>query len=145
MDPLSVMAAIGAGLGLVDRFYDLVKKLRGERAGQHSVQVDAANDRLIVNDHGYVQEFTADQIQMSEFDQRRHNALMARIDINWTRFNDIDVERAAASADEKSRLGVQMGRLQEELCKDFREVVGMYESILGVSLPDHYTLYDICR
>lgn len=145
MDPMTAMAAVGTGLGLVDRFYDLVKKLRGERVGEHSVQVDTVNDRLVVNDHGNLQEYTATEIQLSAFDQKRHDTLRARIDINWTRFNDIDVERAAASADEKSRLGIQMGRLQAELCTDFRELVSMYESLLGRSLPDHYSLYDVCQ
>jgi len=144
MDPMSALTLIGTGLGLVDRFYDLAKKWKGEPAGEHSVNVDAEADKLVVRAHGQVQEVSADELQMSAFDQVRHDTLMERITIYWTRYNAIDVERAAAAGDEKARLGVQMDRLRDELCPDFRQLVKMYETILRVSLPDHYTLYDVC-
>jgi hypothetical protein len=144
VDPMTVLTAAGAGLGLVDRFYDLVKKVRGEPVTEHSVRVDATNDRLIVTAYGRQQEYSANDLHLSEFDQVRHDTLRTRIDINWRRFNDIDVERATAAGDEKSRLGIQRDRIQLELCADFRELVSIYERLLGQSLPDHYTLFDIC-
>lgn len=144
MDPATALALIGTGLGLVDRFYDLAKKWKGEEAGEHSVKVDRKEDKLVINDHGYLQEVTAHELQMSAFDKRRHDALMKRIEIHWAQYNDIDEARAAAAADEKARLGVQMNRLESELCPDFQELVRMYESILRRGLPDHYTLYEIC-
>ena len=144
MDPMTVLTLIGSGLGIVDKFYDVAKKWQGEKAGEHSVTVDAAEDKLVISDHGHVQEISADELELSAFDKRRHDALSQRIDILWAQYNDIDVARAAAAADEKARLAVQMDRLRGELCPDFRSVVQMYEKILRRSLPDHYTLYDIC-
>jgi hypothetical protein len=144
MDPASALTLIGTGLGIVDRFYDLAKKWKGEQTGEHSVKVDAAADKLVINDHGDVQEISANELEMSAFDKKRHDTLRQRIEINWNQYNDIDVARASAAADEKARLATQMNRLEGELCPDFRELVGMYETILRRGLPDHYTLYGIC-
>jgi hypothetical protein len=91
-----------------------------------------------------VQEISAEDLQLGEFDQVRHDALWKRIEINWKQYNQIDVDRAAAASEERARLGIQMDRLEGELCPDFREIVKMYEDILRRPLPDHYTLYDIC-
>lgn len=144
MDRATMLTLIGTGLGLVYRFHDLAKKWKGQEVVEHSVKVDATEDKLVINDHGYVQEISANELEMSAFDKKRHDALRKRIDIHWNQYNAIDVARAAAAADEKARLGVQMDRLEEELCPDFRELVRMYEMILRRGLPDHYTLYEIC-
>ena len=46
--------------------------------------------------------------------------------------------------EEKARVKVNMKRLKEELCSDFREMVKLYESALGTRLPDHYSLFEVC-
>ena len=144
MDPMALLTLIGSGLGLVDKFYDLAMKVEGQTPGQHSVTVDTSDDKLVITDHGHAQEISADELELSAFDQARHDALKKRIDILWAQYNAIDVARASAAPDEKARLKVQMVALEGELCPDFRRVVRMYEMVLRRSLPDHYTLYEIC-
>lgn len=145
MDPMTVMTIVAAGLGLVDKFYDLAKKIKGEVVGPHSVQILPVQDKLVIQDHGRTEEIAASELRLGEFDQVRHDALWQRVKINWQRFNGLDVQRALAAADEKVRLEIQMDQLKGDLCPDFRELVGMYEKILARHLPDHYSLYDVCR
>ena len=144
MDPLTALTLIGSGLALVDQFYDMAKRWKGDEAGGHSVTVDTAEDKLVITDHGFVDEVSGADIELTDFDQVRHDALFRRININWTQYNEIYIAHAAAAADERARLGVQMTRLEEDLCPDFRELVGIYEGILQRSLPDHYTLRNVC-
>ena len=40
MEPIAVMGAISAGLALIDKFYDLAVKVKGEEPGPHSFEVD---------------------------------------------------------------------------------------------------------
>ena len=145
MDPMTVLTIIGTGLGLVDKFYDLAKKIKGEVTGPHSVQILPVQDKLLIQDHGHTQEITANELRLGEYDQVRHDTLWQRVKINWQRYNGLDVQRALAAADEKVRLEVQMDQLRGDLCPDFRELVRMYEKILNRGLPDHYSLYDVCR
>ena len=144
MDPASLLGLIGSGLSLVDQFYDLTKKLRGEEPGEHRVNVKTEEAKIVVSENGYEQEIEAHRLNLAAFDRVRHDALRKRINTLWKRYNGIDVKRASASADEEIRLTIQMDELREQLCPAFRELVGMYENVLGVGLPDHYTLYDVC-
>jgi len=144
MDPMYALTLIATGLGLVDKFYDVAKKWQGEEAGEHSVTVDREQDRIIIRDHTHVQEIGAQELELSAFDQQRHDALRRRIDTLWTQYNAIDVARASAAADEAARLAAQMEALRGQLCPDFRSMVRIYEAALQRSLPDHYTLHDIC-
>lgn len=144
MDPATLLTLIGTGLALVDRFYDLAKKWKGQKVGEHKVKVDSEKDKLVLNYYGLEQEIAADELEMSAFDRKRHDTLRKRIAIHWDQYNEIDADRASAAPDERARLGAQMNRLEEELCPDFRELVGMYETILRRSLPDHYKLYEVC-
>jgi hypothetical protein len=144
MDPLSILTLIGTGLGLVDKFYDLNKKILGENPGDHRVSVEPQQNKLVIIDNSYRQEVNADDLNLNNFDQIRHDALRETIRINWETFNGLYVERARASADEKVRLKIRMDDLKSELCPDFKELVRMYEEVIGISLPDHYTLYRVC-
>ena len=40
--------------------------------------------------------------------------------------------------------GFAIDDLKRKLCPDFKELVTMYEKVLGRSLPDHYSLYGVC-
>lgn len=145
MDPTTMMTLIGTVLGLVDKFYDVSKKLKGERVEPHSVEVKPDKDKLVIVDHGHVQEIAASELQLSEFDQVRHDTLYEKIKINWKIYNKLDVQTTSAAADEKIRLKLKMDETKKELCPDFLELVRMYEKVLGRSLPDHYSLYDVCN
>ena len=37
-----------------------------------------------------------------------------------------------------------MRSLQETLCQGFKEMLSLYERALGISLPDHDQLYEVC-
>jgi hypothetical protein len=115
MDPMYALTLIATGLGLVDKFYDVAKKWQGEEAGEHSVTVDREQDRIIIRDHTHVQEIGAQELELSAFDQQRHDALRRRIDTLWTQYNAIDVARASAAADEAARLAAQMENLKGQL------------------------------
>lgn len=144
MEPMIVMSLIASGLGLVDQFYDLAKKIQGQSVRPHSVQAKPEEDKLVITDEGRVQEITASELQLGQFDQVRHDTLWTRLDINWRRYNGLDAQRATASADEKVRLEIQMEQLKSELCPDFKELVAMYQRTLNRGLPDHYSLHDVC-
>lgn len=145
MDPTTVMTLIGTVLGLVDKFYDVSKKLKGESVEPHSVEVKRDQDKLVMVDHGHVQEIAASELQLGHFDQVRHDTLYEKIKINWKKYNKLDVQMTLAAPDEKIRLELNMDEIKKELCPDFLELVRMYEKVLGRSLPDHYTLYDVCN
>jgi hypothetical protein len=144
MDPISVVTTISAGLGLVDRFYDLTKKILGQKPTSHSVQVRKDKGSIVIEERGNRQEIRASELRLSEFDQLRHDTLKRKIDLNWNQYNSIDEEIVVSAADEKARLQLKRDRIKGELCRDFRELVSMYERIIGRRLPDHYTLHDIC-
>lgn len=144
MDPVSLVALIGSGLAVVDQFVNLAERLNSGRATDHGGHVEAREDAVVIVDHGHVTEVAAGDLDLDAFDRERYDALWARVKINWKQYNGLDVERAMASADEKVRLGVRMDHLKAELCPDFRDVVRMYEAVLHVHLPDHYSLYSVC-
>jgi hypothetical protein len=83
-------------------------------------------------------------MHLSEWDEKRYRALERRVRSNWTSFNDLFAELPELATDERARIKLRMGRMEEELCTDFREMVRIYESTLGVGLPDHYSLYEVC-
>src|SRR5258708_35572126 len=86
VDPLSVMIAISSGLSLVDKFYDLTKKILGQKATSHSVQVRKDGESIVVEEGGHKQEIRASDLKLSEFDQRRHDTLKRKIDLNWVQY-----------------------------------------------------------
>jgi hypothetical protein len=64
--------------------------------------------------------------------------------VNWKLFNELFAQNVGLAPDETARMNVRMDRTKEELCDDFRQMVGIYERVLGTSLPDHYQLYEVC-
>lgn len=144
MDAVALLTLIGSGLTMVDEFYDAEMRAKGAKVGDHSVQVNARGQTLIVSDHGYEQEIAASRLQLAEFDRLRHDALLARLRSNWGKYNELDVERSSATEPRKAGIGRELASLRDELCPDFRELVRIYESVLQRSLPDHYTLYEVC-
>jgi prephenate dehydrogenase len=82
---------------------------------------------------------------MDQWDSVRYTSLTKRIRTHWGIYNDMFAEEAAASVQERERIHAEMRNIQDDLCRDFKELVRLYERILGVSLPDHYQLYEICK
>jgi hypothetical protein len=82
---------------------------------------------------------------MDQWDSTRYEALKKRIRTQWDIYNDLFANEAGASIQEGARVRADMRRTQTELCKDFKEMVRLYERVLETSLPDHYQLYEICQ
>ena len=91
------------------------------------------------------QKIDASQLQMNQWDSKRHEALSKRIRTQWDIYNDLFAEEAGAGIQERARVRADMRRIQEELCRDFKEMVQLYERALGTRLPDHYQLYEVCQ
>src|SRR5207249_1684522 len=87
----------------------------------------------------------ANQLHMDQWDSVRYDALRKRIRTNWDIYNDLFSSEAGASPQEGARIRTDMRRTQETLCHDFKDMVSLYERALGVALPDHYQLYEVCQ
>lgn len=145
VDPVTVITLISSGLKLVDQFRELAIRFGKQEPrppGAHAEQVGAA---LEVRRDGMVTEkIEATQLHMDQWDTTRFEALRKRIRTNWDIFNDLFTSEAGASAQEAARIRADMRNLQETLCRDFKEMVRIYERTLGTSLPDHYQLFEVC-
>ncbi len=147
MDPVTIMATISAGLALIDKFYDLATKVKGEEPGPHSfeLEVNKEQKKLTVKEHGHVtHEMEEKDLRLGEFDQVRHDTLKRKIERNWKKYNALDEEKDMAAVEERIRLEQHMDKIKTTLCSDFRELIQIYEDVLGMVLPDHYTLYQVC-
>ena len=147
MDPIAIMGAISGGLALIDKFYDLATKVKGEEPGPHSFQLEVNEEqkKLTVKEHGNVtREMEEKDLRLGEFDQIRHDTLKRKIERNWKKYNSLDEEKDMAAADERIRLEQKMDDIKTALCEDFRQLVQIYEEILGIAFPDHYTLHRVC-
>lgn len=144
-DPITIISGISMGLKLVDQFRELAIRFMGKRPHAPSASVDQEGDSLQIKDHGNVVEtIDASQIQVGELDDVRLNALQRRIKANWELFNELYAQEPLLATEERARIKMRMDKMQGELCEDFRELVGLYERVLGISLPDHYSLYEVC-
>lgn len=144
-DPIQIITGISMGLKLVDQFRELALRFMGQRPHAPSASVDQEGDSLQVKDEGdVVQTIDASQLQVGEMDDVRLNALQRRIKVNWELFNELYAQEPLLSIDERARIKMRMDKIKGELCEDFRELVNLYERILGTGLPDHYSLYEVC-
>jgi hypothetical protein len=81
---------------------------------------------------------------MDQWDETRYKALSSRVEVNWPLYNEMFARNVALPPDETARMNVRMEQVRKELCNDFREMVSIYERVLGEGLPDHYQLYETC-
>ena len=145
MDPVAIIGAISAGLNLIDKFRSLALTVMKKEGGTPSVHAEEKNGAMEIQRNGHVDKrITASQVIMSAWDEKRYKTLERKVSLNWDIFNDIDGELPMASADEKARLRAKLESIKSELCKDFREMLTLYEKALGTHLGDHYSLYSVC-
>ena len=83
-------------------------------------------------------EAKSSDLKLDEWDSTRYNTLDRRAKINWNLVKELYVQEVYASLAEKPIIHVRMERIKDELCRDFREMVAIYERALGINLPDHY-------
>ena len=146
MDPLSIITLISTGLKTIDQFRELAMKVKGQNPSPPSSRAEQVGTALEVQHNGQVdQRIDANQIHMDQWDSARYDALKRRIRTQWDIYNDLFSNEAGASISEGARVCADMRRIQSELCKDFKEMVKLYERALGTGLPDHYQLYEVCQ
>jgi hypothetical protein len=145
IDPTAAITTISLGLKVIDQFRELVLNLRGKPVTPPGGTVERAGDTLRVSHGGTVdQEVRQDQLNLDFWDDARYQALQRRTRLNWSLLQEYFAESAALSAPEKALMNVRMKTTEEELCQDFREMVRIFERAMGMGLPDHYQLYEVC-
>lgn len=146
MDPITIITSIASGLKLVDQFRDLAIKLRGQPPRPPMAKAEQSGTALEVKAGDTVTtRVEAGQLHMDQWDNARYEALNKRIRTNWIMYNDLFASEAGASAQEGARIRTDMRNVQDTLCHDFKEMVSLYERALGIHLPDHYQLYEVCQ
>lgn len=145
LDPITILTTISVGLKLVDQFRDVALRFLGKTPHPPSGVAEQAGNALQIRYQGQItQQVQATQLNLNEWDETRYRALERRIKTNWDIFYELFSEEPGLSVDERARIKVKLGRIKAELCADFREMVRIYERALGTSLPDHYSLYEVC-
>jgi hypothetical protein len=145
MDPISIITIISAGLKLVDQFREFALRIDKKSVDPPKSKAEQVGDALEVSHEGTTyQTIQATSLKMDEWDATRYQSLNERIRTRWNIFHDLFASEAGASAMEGAKLREEMRKTKEMLCKDFKEMVKLYEATLGASLPDHYQLYEIC-
>lgn len=145
IDPASVISLAGVGLKLVDQFRETYLRWRGGKVEPVSATVVQVKDELQVQSKGAPPHvIKASDLRMDEWDEVQYHALEKRVKFNWNYFHGLAGEAPSQSTDERVKLELKMDRIKGELCTDFRQMVRIYERVLGLSLPDHYQLYEVC-
>jgi hypothetical protein len=146
MDPLSIITIISSGLKVIDQFQEMAMKFFGRNPTPPSGKAEQSGTALeIKHDNVVYQKVESSELKMDQWDTVRYEALNKRIRSNWNIYNDLFVSEAGSSAQEGARIRNDIRNTQEVLCRDFKEMVKLYERTLGASLPDHYQLYEVCQ
>jgi len=145
MDPLAIVTLISSGLKLIDQFSELATRFFGKKVEPSKGKAEQVGTALEVRyDNQLINKIDASELKMDQWDNERYKALNKRLQTNWMIYNDLFASEAGASAQEGARIRADIQNTQQTLCRDFKEVVQLYERALGIRLPDHYQLYDIC-
>jgi hypothetical protein len=59
-------------------------------------------------------------------------------------YNELFAQEIMLGVEERVRIKMRMETTKDELCVDFREMCTIIEHTLGIQLPDHYKLYEVC-
>ena len=145
MDPMTLLSAVAAALSSVDKFVEIIRKMRGLKERPFKVKAEKENDKLVIKRDGRICEsISADQLKLNKWDGTRFTALQERLSSLWSQYNGIYSQLPNVSIDERIRLEQRMKQMELDLCRDFQEMVRISEQALGSILDDHYTLYEIC-
>jgi hypothetical protein len=144
MEPMMIVQAISAGLGVVNQFIGMVRQRR-DGVTEKVPQVEVSGDGVRVpTTAGGVEFVPTESIRWHEFDKARYDSLERRIRKNWLLYNRIYGSMVDADIAEKARLEGRLDDCQSELCRDLREVTELYERTLGVSMAVSSSLANIC-
>ena len=145
VDHVTVMTTISVGLKLIDQFGDLAKRFVDQRPQPPAERVEQAGNTMELRHNGKVVERRAvEELNLIAWDEVRYRALERRAWVNWQYFNELSIQLPMLTPDEQGRIRMRMENTKSELCTDLREMAQIYERTLGMSLPDHYRLHDVC-
>jgi hypothetical protein len=145
VDPVSVMTTISVGLKLIDQFGDLAKRFMDQRPQPPAQTVEQAGNTMELRHNGkVVHRRAAEELNLNAWDEVRYRALERRASINWQYFNELSTQLPMLTPEEQGHIRKRMENTKSELCTDLRAMADIYERTLGMSLPDHYRLHDVC-
>lgn len=144
-DHVTVMTTISVGLKLIDQFGDLAKRFMDQQPQPPAQRVEQAGNTMELRQNGSVVERrAAEELNLNAWDEVRYRALERRAWVNWQYFNELSTQLPMLTPEEQGRIRMRMENTKSELCTDLREMAQIYERTLGMSLPDHYRLHDVC-
>ena len=80
IDPITAISTISSGLSLVDKFTDIVRKLRKEKPKPFSVKASQEGDALVIKRAGAVDyKIDANELRLNKWDEVRYNALDKKV------------------------------------------------------------------
>jgi hypothetical protein len=145
VDRITVMTTISVGLKLIDQFGDLAKRFMDQRPQPPAERVEQAGNTMELRHNGQVVERrAAEELNLNAWDEVRYRALERRVWVNWQYFNELSTQLPLLTPEEQGRIRKRMENTKSELCTDLRAMAQIYERTLGMSLPDHYRLHDVC-
>ena len=145
VDPVTVMTTISVGLKLIDQFGDLAKRFMDQQPQPPAERVEQAENAMELRHNGdVVQRRAAEELNLNAWDEVRYRALERRAWVNWQYFNELSTQLPMLTPEEQDRIRKRMENTKSELCTDLRAMAEIYERTLGMSLPDHYRLHDVC-
>jgi hypothetical protein len=138
------MQAISNGLQLLDQIADETARRAGEQP-VHSASARRTGRNLEIVEHGYAVEVTPDELAFNEWDAPYYEVLQNRIRQRWQQYLKYLDEEPGWKPHEAGQKKLQMNQVRDELCKDLYELVDLFESVLKMSLPDHYSHHRVCN
>jgi hypothetical protein len=142
VDAIALLSTISSFLNIIDQFIGISGKL----PSKHTVQSKQENGKLIIfQDDTPVKNIDARQVKLNHFDQIRFEALQERVDLLWKQYNGIYSVLPTASDDERIRLEQKMDKFRKDLCRDFQEMIKIFEATLDLRLTDIYTIHSVCE
>jgi hypothetical protein len=139
------MTAISVGLKLVDQFREVALRTLGKEPEPPGEVAQQVGNEIQISHRGDVyQHIKVDDLHLDSVDAAALSALQRRVRAQADVYFELFAEEVLLSVDERARIRARMKQLQGGLCEDFRSLIGIYEQVLGTSLPDHYSLYEVC-
>lgn len=141
-----MIQVIGSGLNKIDEFRELTFKAFNKPHRTPSVKATQVGiSTLQIEERGIVRETITEQnLKLNEWDDVRYKALEKRTKAHWKRYNELYAEIPNQKPTKRIQAQHEMEAIKSDLCRDFREMIEIYERTLGVYLDDHYKLYEIC-
>jgi len=150
-DPISIMATIGVGLGLIDQFTDLADRWQNREGGRHRGKAEVKDDVLIITRDVANEEEEPEIVQLAHieanldiWDGPKYKMLSKRTQQRWSLLLKYEAEDVGLGPTERANLNFKIEQTLEELCGDFRAMIAIIERVTDHSLPDHYQLYSQC-